>query len=326
MNAAGAVYYTERDLNLIRTISPDGTISTLAVDGLSGPMGLAFDRAGNLYVGDTGTNTVRKIAFQRRDDDYRRQRRPRLQRRWRPRLSASLNGPEGIAIDAAGNLYIADTFNHRVRMVAADGSISTYAGNGLPGLFRRRRESRRPPRACFCRPMSPWTPLATSTSPTSATAASAKSRKGVISTIAGNPAALPPRDGMRATAVRLSGPTGHRRGRGRSRLHRRRLHRLRHRGSTAAFSASGKWPPMGPSPPSPARDCNSYSGDGGPAGARAVRHADRHRPRHARQSLHRGYAQQPHPQDRAGWNGDYGRRQRAARVLGREAAPPPRAD
>src|ERR1051325_5615610 len=48
--------------------------------------------------------------------------------------SALLNSPRGVAVDAAGNLYIADTGNNRIRKVTPTGQISTFAGNGLPGF------------------------------------------------------------------------------------------------------------------------------------------------------------------------------------------------
>jgi len=51
-----------------------------------------------------------------------------------PATSAALNNPEGLALDGAGNLYVADTFNNRIRMVDTEGTISTFAGNGtMPG-------------------------------------------------------------------------------------------------------------------------------------------------------------------------------------------------
>src|SRR6266852_2620256 len=50
-----------------------------------------------------------------------------------PATQALLNYPSGLALDAAGNLFIADLYNHRVRKVSADGTISTVAGTGQPG-------------------------------------------------------------------------------------------------------------------------------------------------------------------------------------------------
>ena len=47
-----------------------------------------------------------------------------------PAVKAQLNAPQGMALDKAGNLYIADSLNNRVRMVTSSGLISTFAGNG----------------------------------------------------------------------------------------------------------------------------------------------------------------------------------------------------
>src|SRR5207237_535059 len=50
-----------------------------------------------------------------------------------PAVSAQLQNPDGIAVDRAGNLYIADELNHRIRFVTPDGRISTVVGNGFGG-------------------------------------------------------------------------------------------------------------------------------------------------------------------------------------------------
>lgn len=52
----------------------------------------------------------------------------------RPATAAGLASPSGVALDASGNLYIADQFNNRIRKVAGSGVISTVAGNGIPGF------------------------------------------------------------------------------------------------------------------------------------------------------------------------------------------------
>src|SRR5206468_5938845 len=50
-----------------------------------------------------------------------------------PATAASLGNPMGVSVDGAGNVYIADTFNHRIRKVSIGGVITTFAGNGTPG-------------------------------------------------------------------------------------------------------------------------------------------------------------------------------------------------
>jgi Bacterial Ig-like domain (group 3)/NHL repeat len=100
---------------------------------LSGPTQIVADAAGNLYFADRKNNRVRKIdasgnistvagsAFQGFAGDYG------------PAISAMLSAPDGVALDPAGNLYIADTANHRIRKVST-GIITTVAGNGTPGF------------------------------------------------------------------------------------------------------------------------------------------------------------------------------------------------
>ncbi len=206
VDAAGNVFYTERDANAIRKIAANGIITTLPVDGLSSPMGLTFDASGNLYVADTGSNTVRKIAANGAVSAVAGNGVPGFSGDGGPALSASLNGPEGIALDTAGNLYIADTFNHRVRLVAPDGTISTFAGNGFPGGDG---DDGKPTAASMFLP----TDVALDSAANLYIADLGNSRirkvsKGVITSIAGNGGGLPPRDGLDALAVRLSGPTG----------------------------------------------------------------------------------------------------------------------
>jgi hypothetical protein len=89
-----------------------------------------MDNAGNLYISDTNDHRIRKVnttgiistvagngSFGFSGDNG-------------PAISAMLNSPEGIAVDSAGNLYIADASNSRVRKVSPEGVITTVAGNG----------------------------------------------------------------------------------------------------------------------------------------------------------------------------------------------------
>src|ERR1035438_8551114 len=108
----------------------DGGAATSA--SLYSPVGLAIDAKGNLYIADTNNSAVRKVTngtistvagngLQGYAGD------------GGPALSAQLNDPQGVAVDAAGNLYITDTLNYRVRMVSPAGNIATIAGNGMAG-------------------------------------------------------------------------------------------------------------------------------------------------------------------------------------------------
>ena len=143
LDRAGNLYVSDAgDNNRIRKISPDGTVSTLAggaegyADGSGAaasfhtPSGLALDAAGNLYVADTGNNAIRKVSPQgvvstvaggagagERDGVG---------------AAARFNGPVGVAVDTAGNVLVADTYNDRIRRITPDGTVSTLAG-GAPG-------------------------------------------------------------------------------------------------------------------------------------------------------------------------------------------------
>lgn len=150
VDAAGDVYFSEAFSSRVRRVTPDGTISTVAGsddfhpasaagdfggDGgpataahLADPTGLALDAAGDLYIADTLNNRVRMVdpdgiistvsghGEEGGDGDAG------------PATSATLNHPVGLTVDPAGNLYIADSENGRVRRVAPTGTITTFAG------------------------------------------------------------------------------------------------------------------------------------------------------------------------------------------------------
>ena len=98
---------------------------------LMGPRGLAFDPAGNLFIADSGNHVIRRIAA---SDGTITTVAGAGSRGFSgdggPATRARLNTPDGVAFDAAGNLYIADTLNHRIRKVNRAGTIVTVAGNG----------------------------------------------------------------------------------------------------------------------------------------------------------------------------------------------------
>jgi sugar lactone lactonase YvrE len=148
IDGAGNVYIADFGNNRVRMVSPiSGIITTVAGNGtlgylgdgsaatsaeLNGPTGLALDGAGNLYIADKGNNAIRKVTAatgvittvagngtQGFSGDAGLA------------TVAQLNNPNSVAVDGAGNLYIADSNNNRVRMVSVTtGNISTVAGNG----------------------------------------------------------------------------------------------------------------------------------------------------------------------------------------------------
>ncbi|MEO5926738.1 MAG: hypothetical protein ABIR70_23190 [Bryobacteraceae bacterium] len=97
---------------------------------LSSPVGVALDASGNLYVADLGNNRIRKIDRNGVITTVAGTGNAGFSGDGGQATSAQLNAPHGISIDAAGNLYIADTNNNRVRKVTPAGIISTVAGDG----------------------------------------------------------------------------------------------------------------------------------------------------------------------------------------------------
>lgn len=148
MDQAGNIYVADTGNNLVREVSPMGVVTTLAGSGatgsgdgigtaasFNGPLGVAVDYAGNVYVTDSLNNTIRKITQQGVVTTLA----------GTPGVTgstdgsgtaAAFNGPEGLAVDATGNLYVADTGNHALRKITPAGVVSTLAGSALiPGTL-----------------------------------------------------------------------------------------------------------------------------------------------------------------------------------------------
>jgi len=100
---------------------------------LSVPAGLAYDTVGNLYIAVLGDNVIRKVDLNGIITTVVGTGEQGFAGDNGPALSAILDSPAGIAFDASGNLYIADSHNHRIREVV-NGTISTIAGNGTAGF------------------------------------------------------------------------------------------------------------------------------------------------------------------------------------------------
>ena len=111
-----------------RGSSGDGSAATLAT--LSVPLGVTVDALGNFYIADFGSNRIRRVSVVGQISTVAGTNTPNVLGDDGPAFSAGLLAPADIAIDAAGNLYIADTFHNRIRKVGTNGNISTIAGTG----------------------------------------------------------------------------------------------------------------------------------------------------------------------------------------------------
>jgi len=152
-DAAGNIYIADKWNNRIRKVSPSGIISTLAGSGwqtFSGdggpatcasmylPKGVALDAGGNLYIANEGNARVRKVSPSGTITTVAGNGIYGFSGDGGPATSAALDQPQSVAVDGAGNLYIADAWNARIRKVSPSGTITTVAGNG-GGVFRGRR-------------------------------------------------------------------------------------------------------------------------------------------------------------------------------------------
>jgi sugar lactone lactonase YvrE len=155
LDEAGNIYIADTQNHRIRMIAPDGIITTIAGAGMCGfsgdggpalsaqlcqPAQTLFDSSGSLLIADYGNQRVRKmtlggtiatIAGSGNQDPnlfY-----PGSSGNGGPEIHATFALLGGIAFDSAGNLYVSDTFGSNIRQIAADGTVSTFAGTGQPG-------------------------------------------------------------------------------------------------------------------------------------------------------------------------------------------------
>ncbi|MEV8047200.1 RICIN domain-containing protein [Streptomyces griseoluteus] len=149
VDSTGTVYFSDYYNNRVRKVAPDGTISSVAGNGtgayrgdggpataaqLKGPHAVVLDSAGELYIADYGNNRVRRVAADGTISTVAGTGAAGFGGDDGPAASAKLSGPTGVVVDSAGDLYVADYGNNRVRRVAADGTISTVAGTGTAGF------------------------------------------------------------------------------------------------------------------------------------------------------------------------------------------------
>lgn len=145
LDAAGRVYFSEFGFDLIRRIDRDGTIRTFAgnrTSGFSGdggpatsaamndPAGLAFDSGGNLYVAEFNGRRIRRITPEGTISTFAGDGQNRYAGDGGPAAAASFRNPYGLAITRSGDILVTDLFDHRIRRIVPDGTISTIAGDG----------------------------------------------------------------------------------------------------------------------------------------------------------------------------------------------------
>jgi DNA-binding beta-propeller fold protein YncE len=161
VNAAGDVFVADTYNNRVVKVTPQGQVIAVAGDGVAGysgdgrlaafaelnsPTGLAVDSDGNLYIADSANNVIRRVdaktgiittvagdyAADKANDGL-----GGFSGDAGPATSAQLDDPQGVAVDGAGDLFIADTFNNAIREVTPAGVISTVVnsaptGGGVP--------------------------------------------------------------------------------------------------------------------------------------------------------------------------------------------------
>ncbi|HTE01422.1 MAG TPA: NHL repeat-containing protein [Mucilaginibacter sp.] len=146
VDAAGNVYVADNGNNLIRKITPDGTVSTLAGNGIAGsangtgaaasfnsPFGIAVDATGNIYVADSGNNLIRKVTPAGVVSTFAGNGKKGAGNAGG--TSASFNTPSGVAVDAAGNVFVSDENNNLIRRITAAGVVTTLANRPAKGFF-----------------------------------------------------------------------------------------------------------------------------------------------------------------------------------------------
>jgi len=157
VNAQGDVFIADTYNNRVVKVTPQGKVVAVAGDGKAGysgdgglgafaelnePTGVAVDAKGNLYIADSANNVIRRVdaktgiittvagdyAADKADDGL-----GGFSGDGGPATSARLNAPQGVAVDGAGDLFIADTFDNAIREVTPAGVISTVVNSASTG-------------------------------------------------------------------------------------------------------------------------------------------------------------------------------------------------
>ncbi|SPE41124.1 NHL repeat containing protein (fragment) [Candidatus Sulfopaludibacter sp. SbA3] len=149
VDKAGNLFIADLQDQAVRKVNTSGIITTFAGDNfptstgdggpatsasMTYPFSVVGDAAGNLYISASNDNRVRRVAPDGTISTYAGNGTGGFAGEGVPATSASVHSPYGLAVDAAGNLYIADSQNNRIRKVSTGGIITTVAGTGVGGF------------------------------------------------------------------------------------------------------------------------------------------------------------------------------------------------
>ncbi len=129
-DSSGNLFIADSGNSRIRKVDTSGNVSTVAGTGTSDPRGVAVDSSGNLFIADSGNSRIRKVDTSGNVSTVAGTATGGFSGDGGPATNAQLGGPWGVVVDSSGNLFIADTFNERIRKVDTSGNISTVAGTG----------------------------------------------------------------------------------------------------------------------------------------------------------------------------------------------------
>jgi serine/threonine-protein kinase len=149
VDGSGNVYVADGNNHRIRKIDVGGNVTTLAGSGWTSfangsgaaatfnyPTGVAVDKSGNVYVADSRNHRIRKIdqggnVTTLAGSSYNGFLDGHAYENWQN--AARFWNPTGVAVDESGNVYVADSYNHRIRKIDVGGNVTTLAGSGTQG-------------------------------------------------------------------------------------------------------------------------------------------------------------------------------------------------
>ena len=222
VDASGNLFIADNGNNRIRKVTAAGIITTVTGSGSAGysgdggsaasaeldlPWGVAVDASGNLFIADYGNSRIRKVTVAGIITTVAGNGSTGYSGDGGPGTSAQLDGPNGVTVDASGNLFIADSISDRIRKLTPAGIITTVAGNGFFGY-----SGDGGPATSLSLSQPVGVAIDTSGNLFIADYSNSRIRKvtlgGIITTVAGNGLGDYSGDGGPATSAVLFGPTG----------------------------------------------------------------------------------------------------------------------